>query len=265
MVKVRDVVQAVDSFASFSWSFEWDNAGLQAGSPEWEVTRVGVSLDASNRAIEEAVNSGCSCLLVHHPLIFYPLRSITPLTPHGVKILKVLENRLAVVAAHTNWDVSPVGVNVILGEAIGLLDPLPLEEIAGAAWGMGLHGRFPGCLSPGEFRKILMANWGLSWIREYNLPETVSRVALASGSGGDIWPAALSKGADVFVTADMKYHQVAEAVESGLGIVIVDHGEMERRSIPVMKNLIEGILPLEVVLVDPGGFDPGRETISKGR
>jgi dinuclear metal center YbgI/SA1388 family protein len=265
MVKVRDVFHAVDSFASFSWSCEWDNSGLQTGSLEWEVTRVGVSLDASNRAIEEAINSGCSCLLVHHPLIFYPIRSITPLTLHGVKIIKILENRIAVIAAHTNWDVSPVGVNVILGEAIGLMDPSPLEEIAGGAWGMGLHGCFPGCISPEGFLKTLMDNWGLSWVREYNLPETVSKVALAGGSGGDLWPAALSKGADVFVTADMKYHQVAEAVESGLGIVLVDHGEMERRSIPAMKNLISDILPLEVVLVDPGGFDPGRETISKGR
>ncbi len=264
MIRVRDVIQAVDSFARFSWACEWDNAGLQTGSPEWEVTKIGVSLDPSYKAIEEAVEGGCSCLLVHHPLIFEPLRNIFTQFPIGRKLVKVLENRMAVIAAHTNWDVSPVGVNVVLGEGLGLLRTCPLEDGSGGSWGMGLTGLFSEKMPSEYFIIKLKESWDLSWAREYNLPETVSRVALAGGSGGDLWPFALQQGADVFVTADMKYHQIMGAVESGLGVVVVDHGEMERKSIPALKDLISKILPVEVVFVDRNGFDPGYITISKG-
>lgn len=265
MFRVGDVIEAVDSLAPFSWSCEWDNPGLQAGSPEWEVTRIGVSLDPSEKAIEEALKEGCSCLLVHHPLIFDPLRNISTQTPLGGKLLKVLENRLAVVAVHTNWDVSPVGVNVILGEDLGLLGASPLEEGPAGSWGMGLTGVFREDISSGNFIKRLKESWDLSWIREYNLPEMIHRAALVGGSGGDLYPAALLRGADVFVTADMKYHQIMDAVESGLGVVLADHGEMERRSVPALKNLLSKILPVEVLLLDLNGFDPGHITISEGR
>jgi len=261
MIRVRDVLRAINSFAPFSWSCEWDNSGLQTGSPEWEATKIGLSLDPSNSAIEEAIKEECSCLLVHHPLIFDPLRSISTQTLLGGKLLKILENRLSVVAAHTNWDVSPVGVNVILGDELDLLGEYPLEEGPDGSWGTGLAGCFKERISSVNFIKKLKLSWGLSWTREYNLPETVVRVALVGGSGGGLWPTALLKGADVFVTADMKYHQIMDAVESGLGVVLADHGEMERKSMPVMKNLLSKILPTEVVFVECDGFEPGYVTI----
>ncbi|MDO9508773.1 MAG: Nif3-like dinuclear metal center hexameric protein [Thermovirgaceae bacterium] len=265
MIRVRDVIHAIDRFAPFGWSCEWDNAGLQAGSPEWEVNKVGVSLDATGRAIEEAVDEGCSCLVVHHPLIFEPLRSIRTQTPLGGKLLKAMENRLAVVAAHTNWDVSPLGVNRILGEELGLLETSPLEESNDGSWGMGLSGVLRDAMTDEEFRENLRERWALTWIREYNIPKTFFRVAIAGGSGGDLWQAALFKRAEVFITADMKYHQIMEAVESGLGVVLADHGEMERKSVPSLARLLSENLPLEVINVDLPGFDPGYVTIPIGR
>lgn len=250
MIRVGDVIQAIESFASFSWSYEWDNSGLQAGSPEWEVKKIGVSLDPSNGAIEESVKAGCSCLIVHHPLIFDPIRNILTQTPLGGKLLTIMDNRLAVIAVHTNWDVSPYGVNVVLGEELGLYGSSPLEEGAGGSWGMGLTGVFRDVISSDTFIKRMKKNWDLSWARGHNLPETISSVAIAGGSGGDLWPAALDKGADVFVTADMKYHQIMDAAENGLAVVLVDHGEMEKRSIPVLGSLVSNKLPIEVVLMD---------------
>lgn len=265
MIRVRDVLKAVDTFAPFSWSYEWDNSGLQTGSPEWEVIKVGVSLDPSCKAIEEAVKEGCSCLLTHHPLIFDPLKNILTQTSLGDKLHKILGSRLAVVAAHTNWDISPVGVNVILGKNLGLLRTSSLEDGPGESWGMGLIGALNEDMFSENFIRRLKESWSLSWTREYNLPEKVRRVSMVGGSGGDLCSAAISKGADVFITADMKYHQIMDAVERGLGVVLADHGEMERKSIPALKDLISKILPVEVVFVDRDGFDPGYVTISKER
>jgi dinuclear metal center YbgI/SA1388 family protein len=265
MTKTKDVISAIDRFAPFGWSCEWDNPGLQAGSPEWEVTAVAVSLDATDQALSEAMENKCSCLVVHHPMIFEPLKNLQTQTVPGGRILKALDNRISVIAAHTNWDASPCGVNALLGEKLGLGGPVPLEEGPEGSWGMGLCGDLTPKIPGKDLACLLCDCWNLSWARSYNLPKLPSRVALVGGSGGEMWPLALSKGADVFITADMKYHQVMDAVESGLGVIIADHGEMERVSIPVLKKMLEGLLPVKVVEVDKSGFDPGEITKSTGQ
>ncbi len=265
MTKTKDVIRAIEEFAPFAWSCEWDNPGLQAGSPEWEVKGVAVSLDATEQALSEAIEQKCSCLVVHHPMVFEPLRSFQTQTVPGGKILKALDHRISVIAAHTNWDVSPCGVNALLGEKLGLAGPVPLEDGPEGSWGIGLCGDLKPGIPEKDLGDFLCDCWKLSWVRSYNLPKSPSRIALVGGSGGEMWPLALSKGADVFITADMKYHQLVDAVESGLGVVVVDHGEMERLSIPVLRKMLEGFLPVKVIEVDKRGFDPGEITKSTGQ
>lgn len=261
MLLVSDVLKAIDSFAPFDTSCEWDNTGLIIGSPDQKVTGVAVSLDATEQAITEAIVKGCSCLVTHHPLIFEPLSNINTGTPMGRKIRNCLGNGLAVISAHTNWDLSPRGVNAILGSMIGLVDATPLDS-GEAGSGMGLFGAFGKAQEGDELPGMILRKWELSWVKYYNVPQTVSRLAVVGGSGGDLWPLALERGADVLVTADMKYHQIMEAVENGLGIIVADHGEMERVTINELARLLSGLLQTVVVTVDTGGFSAGRVSIS---
>jgi Ni,Fe-hydrogenase III large subunit len=53
-----------------------------------------------------------------------------------------------------------------------------------------------------------------------------------------------------------------EAVENGLGIIVADHGEMERVTINELARLLSGLLQTVVVTVDTGGFSAGRVSIS---
>lgn len=52
--------------------------------------------------------------------------------------------------------------------------------------------------------------------------ETVSRVALCTGSGAEFIGAAASAGADVYITGDVKYHDMQLAKE--MGITVIDAG-----------------------------------------
>jgi dinuclear metal center YbgI/SA1388 family protein len=257
MLRVRDVIEGIETFAPFSSCREWDNSGLQVGSLDWEATRLAVSLDLTYRAIDEALDKGCSCIITHHPVIFEPIRKIETRTPLGGKILSCLENRLSVISLHTNWDISPLGVNRVLAELLGLEGMSPLDGIDDRAGWMGICGAFAtpkeGLALPG----ILLEKWNLSWIRSYRIPETVSNLAIVGGSGGDLWSAAKAKGSEVFITADMKYHQVMEAVESGLAVVAMDHGEMERVTLPALGSLLSRVLAVEVLQVDVRGFEAG--------
>jgi putative NIF3 family GTP cyclohydrolase 1 type 2 len=144
---------------------------------------------------------------------------------------------------------------------IGLVDATPLDS-GEAGSGMGLFGAFGKAQEGDELPGMILRKWELSWVKYYNVPQTVSRLAVVGGSGGDLWPLALERGADVLVTADMKYHQIMEAVENGLGIIVADHGEMERVTINELARLLSGLLQTVVVTVDTGGFSAGRVSIS---
>jgi len=62
-----------------SLSCDWDNDGLMVSTgPVREVSRVLVALDATEEAVNYAAANGFDTVLVHHPLIFSPLGSVTP-------------------------------------------------------------------------------------------------------------------------------------------------------------------------------------------
>ena len=262
MLLVSDVLEAINSFAPFDTSCEWDNTGLLIGSIDQKVTGVAVSLNATDQAIKQSLEQECSCLVTHHPLIFEPLRTIHTSDPLGSKIRKCLDGGLAVISAHTNCDLSPRGVNSILGSIIGLVDAAPLQEDCATGRGMGISGTLAKPQTGMGLAEMIKREWVLSWVRYYNVPQMVNRLAIVGGSGGDLWPFAVSRGADVLITADMKYHQVMESAERGLGVIVVDHGEIERITMPGFARLLSDQLHTAVVNVDTEGFSAGRILIS---
>jgi putative NIF3 family GTP cyclohydrolase 1 type 2 len=62
----------------------------------------------------------------------------------------------------------------------------------------------------------------------------VQKVALCGGSGSDLLPDAVRSGADVFVTADVRYHTYQEA-EGTIALVDAGHYETE---IPVVASVV---------------------------
>jgi len=215
-MKVRDLLNYIDTFAPFALAEEWDNSGLQIGSYEAEVNRVGICLDAVPEAVIEASEKNCEVLLCHHPLIFRAIKKIN------------------IIAAHTNWDKADEGVNATLANLLKLEDIKPLSEE------FGLLGKIPETLEPQKFLESVKNSWGLSRIDFYSEenPEKISRVALCGGSGSEFWRAAKLHKADIYLTADMKYHELIDATRAGLSIGLCDHGEMERASLSKLAEKI---------------------------
>jgi putative NIF3 family GTP cyclohydrolase 1 type 2 len=65
----------------------------------------------------------------------------------------------------------------------------------------------------------------------------VQRVAVCGGSGSFLIPDAIRAGADVFVTADLKYHQFFDG-EGKLLLADIGHFESEQFSSDLLKELI---------------------------
>ena len=121
-MKVSDVIKIMADMAPPYLAEDWDNSGLQFGSPARDVKNVFVALEPSLEAVHAAVRAGADMLITHHPLIFKPLSVIDTDSPIGAVIETAARNRLAVFAAHTNLDSAAGGVNDVLCQKIGLRD-----------------------------------------------------------------------------------------------------------------------------------------------
>jgi dinuclear metal center YbgI/SA1388 family protein len=120
VVRVRDIAEAVERIAPVPLSETWDNSGLQVGDPASEASRVLVALTPLDEVFDEAQERGADFLLLHHPLIFDPLKSVETGSYPGDLVGRAIRNGLAVYAAHTSYDAAPDGVSVALAEALGL-------------------------------------------------------------------------------------------------------------------------------------------------
>lgn len=257
-MKLTEVIGLIEKRMPLSWSEEWDNSGLIAGDPCSEIRKVGLALDVSEDTVSKAIASGCELLLSHHPIIFRPIKNIIADTPASKSLMLAIKNNISLYAAHTNWDSSPEGVNFSLAELLGLDDIGPLAQASAedGSWGMGATGDFLMPLSLGNVMKLIKERWSLSSCIGYgSTSEMIKRIAIGGGACGEMWPDALVKDASVFVTADMSYHNRQDALNCGLKLIDVDHGEMERASLPRLKSIIEKETGLVVEIIPEDKVD----------
>jgi dinuclear metal center YbgI/SA1388 family protein len=126
IARIQDLVGLAHALYPPNLAESWDNVGLQAGDPAAPLDRVLVCLDPSEQAIEAARTIGAQAVLAHHPLIFQPLRQLTPATETGRILLRAAREGIAVLCAHTNLDRAPGGLNDWLAQRLGLPETVPL-------------------------------------------------------------------------------------------------------------------------------------------
>lgn len=125
---VREVLEWLNRIAPREWALPGDPVGLQVGSVEMEVERVGVALDAEPRSVAAAAYRQCQLLVTHHPLIYRPLAQVRFEEPVGEALRLLCESRIALLVVHTNWDCAPGGTNDALAARLGLEEVRPFGE-----------------------------------------------------------------------------------------------------------------------------------------
>lgn len=122
-LSVADVIGFISRWAPLDTALPDDNPGLQVGRRDAPVTNILVTLEVTDRIIEEAVENQVSLILTHHPLIFQPLKRLDVDTWLGRKLEALIKNDIAVYAAHTNLDGARDGVSFALIKRLGVPDP----------------------------------------------------------------------------------------------------------------------------------------------
>lgn len=165
LAKVGYVAQLIESLAPRRLAEEWDNVGLQVGDSSAEVARVLVALDLTDEVLDEAISKDCRLVVVHHPMIFKPLRHLRPDTPQGRRLVRLIREDIALYAAHTNYDMATGGTADVLAAALGLQNP----EILASA-GEEKYLKLVVFVPRGYEDRVrdALANAGAGWIGNYS-------------------------------------------------------------------------------------------------
>lgn len=124
--------------------------------------------------------------------------------------------------------------------------------------GMGMIGELKHELSANNFLQHLKKTFGLKIIRHSEIIEKdIKKVAVLGGSGSFAIDKALSAGADIYVTADLKYHDFYKAEEK---MILADIGHYESEQFT--KNLLVDYLTKKITNFAPA-FPAGRIILSK--
>jgi len=135
---------------------------------------------------------------------------------------------------------------------LALFETHPYEEVAYDVYrlqnpnqqvGSGLIGQLEQPLSEREFLGLLKEQLHTPVIRHTELRgKPVARVAVCGGAGGFLLGEAIRSGADVFVTADYKYHEFFDA-EGKIVIADVGHFESEQFTQQLLLEIIQKKFP----------------------
>lgn len=129
--RIQDLLGLIHQLYDPSLAEDWDNVGLQVGDPGEPVVKVMVALDPSREAVEAAHEAGAQVLLTHHPLLFRPLKRLTPEDAVGQTVWAAIRSNVAIISAHTNLDCAVDGLNSWLADQLGVKSSSPLQGVAG--------------------------------------------------------------------------------------------------------------------------------------
>lgn len=122
MVKIKEIIDALEKLAPPTYQESYDNSGLITGDKNWEVSGIMVSLDCIESVIDNAIEKRCNLIVAHHPIVFKGLKKLNGKNYVERTIIKAIKNDIAIYAIHTNLDNVHSGVNQKIANQIGLIN-----------------------------------------------------------------------------------------------------------------------------------------------
>lgn len=340
---VKDLISAIEELANPALQESYDNTGLIIGNPLDEVSSVLLTIDVTEDVIAEALEKKANMIICHHPVIFNGIKKITGKTYTERIIIRAVQNKINIFAAHTNLDAVDQGVNSSIARKLNLentriLSPVkealcklvtfipptheeqvreavfaagaghignydscgytlegkgsfrggddtnpflgekgvinyekevrfetifpyylqnsvvnalnnahPYEEVAYDVYplkntferaGMGMIGDLKDAVTEADFLYSLKQKFNAGCVRHTALlGKMVKKVAFCGGSGSFLINNAINKKADVFITADVKYHQFFDA-DGKIIVADIGHFESEQFTTEIFYDIL---------------------------
>ncbi len=207
---------------------------MQVGDTGRDIQSVLLTTDVTPDVVNEAIMCGCQLIVSHHPLLFHGLKQVCGQTPQACVVEQAIRHNIAIYSAHTSLDSVAGGINTTLADKLGITDYHFLTES-----GLGVIGQLPESVSFLDFIEQIYAKLQCTYVR-YTRPAKpmIQTIALCGGSGAEFIDEAINQGADVYLTADCKYHEFQQA-DGQIGLIDIDHWISERHARDIFRNILE--------------------------
>ena len=244
-MKIREIAAVIERFAPLSLQESYDNSGLIVGRPDDEVHKALLAVDVTDEVMDEAEREGCDIIITHHPILFHALKRFNSATNVERCVERAIRKGIALYACHTNLDSAPQGMSWRLAGmfGVGSLEVLqPSEKMEGA--GFGTVGELPEAVPTVDFLRRVADVTGAKVVRHSDIATpTVRRVAVCTGAGASLTGDAERAGADIYITADLKYNDFTPPACGTMTVADIGHFESEYCAIRILfdvlsKNLI---------------------------
>ncbi|CAD0196736.1 unnamed protein product [Chrysodeixis includens] len=259
-VPLKKVTSVLENFASKKLAESWDNTGLLVEPyTARNITKVLLTNDLTEDVALEAHNLGCEMIVSYHPPIFAPMKSVVQSSWKERIVAFLLEKRISLYSPHTSWDCVRGGVNDWLASAFSVAESVPLIPGTDPQFGAGrlLQLTSEITLSTAiskvqELIEIPHVRFALG--KGKQMTSNIKTVALCAGSGSSVLKGA---DADLYLTGEMLHHDVLDAAQKGISVILTNHSDSERGFLKVFSNNFQNLLNNEVqVLVSKLDKDP---------
>lgn len=237
-MKIKEITDIIERFAPLAWQESYDNAGLIVGRPDGEVSRALLAVDVTEEVLDEAEREGCDLVITHHPIVFHALKRFNSANYVERCVERAIRSGIALYACHTNLDSAPGGMSWRLAEMLGVGELQVLQPAADAGVGLGVVGELPQAQSTEAFMRRIQQRLDVRVVRHSDvLSPQVRRVAVCTGAGASLIAEAQRAGADLYVTADLKYNDFMTP-DKGLTVADIGHFESEYCAIQIIFDIL---------------------------
>ncbi|MBQ2769050.1 MAG: Nif3-like dinuclear metal center hexameric protein [Clostridia bacterium] len=238
-MKLNEIYKVLDEIAPKALSDEYcarfhayDNSGVLVDSGE-EIEKILFSLDLTQGAIDEAIETGAKLIVTHHPAIYGKISDVLINDPAvvGTKLIRCIKNGISVISMHLNLDVAKDGIDENLAKGIRFCangQETPAKEERMHCLEDGGYGRAY-CveeISLSALTENLKKIFSTARILSYGKADKkIKRIASFCGAGADEETVAFAaaSGADLMVSSDFKHHLLTMAQERGMAVIVLTH------------------------------------------
>lgn len=217
----------------------YDNSGIILNTGK-DVNGVLFSLDLSEEAVKKAVAKGYNLIVTHHPAIYGGVSRIDVAADSKSRALAgCIQNGISVISMHLNFDAAPQGIDYYLMKGLGGSDCRICSFVEGGGYGRA-YKVAPAPLKD-YVRKVASEFKTGRAVCHGDADITVAKVASFCGAGCDGAAIAFAKAnnCDLFISSDLKHHEIAELVESGISVLQLTHYSAEAYGFGKIYNTVK--------------------------
>lgn len=259
-MKLKELMGELYSIYNPKSAEEWDNVGLMVGDENREINKILFCLDVTKDVVEESINRGVDLIISHHPFIFHGMKNITTETIQGEKVLRLIENKIAVYSIHTNSDMAFGGLNdFILSKIVGdkeveVQDVKTYNDYNIYKNIMEDHSRgevrIKTLEKPMKLEKLIediKEKLNIKFVRYVgDKNREIKKIGIITGAGGS-FISKTEEDVDVFLTGDLGHHNALDALEENKLLVDIGHYESEYLFVELMEEKLRDIFKGEMI------------------